>query len=112
MEQTDSSNITAQSHLQYLAKKGKKVALLDDAPKFPAVAAHIWHWFRRLSATRGGGFGPAPITFQEIDAMVRLLRITPEPWEVDMIGMLDGIWFDVVMERDKNKRGGKDKPKK
>jgi len=55
----------------------------------------------RLSATRGGGFGPGPITFQEIAAWKQVMRLDPEPWEIEIILMLDAIWFEVYAEREK-----------
>lgn len=76
---------------------------------YPTVA-HLWSWFHQLHNTRGGGFGPAPITFQEVFAWASLLQIEPTPWEIEQLMMLDRIWFKVQAERDKNKTGkGKNK---
>ncbi|WP_435052260.1 phage tail assembly chaperone [Geoanaerobacter pelophilus] len=66
---------------------------MPDEPPMPAEVEHIWTWFQELSATRGGGFGPAPITYQEIEAWSRLTGNRPTPWEVTQIKMLDAEYF-------------------
>ncbi|MBV5327024.1 MAG: hypothetical protein JZU65_05210, partial [Chlorobium sp.] len=86
---------------------GNKPELLDDEPDFPAAAIHIWNWFQQLSWTRGGGFGPAPLTHNEIRSWYKNMGVKPRPtpWEIEQILRLDGIWFKVQGEKDKNKPG-------
>ncbi|OGU13875.1 MAG: hypothetical protein A2076_13185 [Geobacteraceae bacterium GWC2_53_11] len=78
-------------------------ALLEDEPEFYPALQHIWNWFHQLSNTRGGGFGPAPITFQEIAAWAGLMQTEPTPWEIEQIIRLDAVWFKLQAERDKDK---------
>ena len=66
---------------------------------------HIWQWFLQLSATRGGGFGPAPVTFQDLLAWATLMQTEPTPWEIEQIMMIDGVWLKVQAEKSKDKDG-------
>lgn len=94
--------LTARQHLEFIAKKKKvPLATLTGEPKLLQAGQHIWNWYNQLSATRGGGFGPAPITYQEIRAWSKLMQTRPQPWEIDLIMMLDRIWFEMWADRDK-----------
>lgn len=60
----------------------------DQLP--PLELVHIWGVFTDLrNAAGSSGFGPAPITYQEIDAYSRLMQIEFEPWEVELFKELD-----------------------
>lgn len=63
---------------------------------------HIWGWFIQLSARRGGGFGPAPLSYQEVDAWARLMGLDPTPWEIQQIMTIDDIQLKVSYEQQKN----------
>jgi hypothetical protein len=98
----DKDGYTIRQSLEKVWKQtGHKPALLDEEPEIYPALQHIWTWFHHLSSTRGGGFGPAPISFQEIDAWARLMRTGPTPWEIEQIMRLDGVWFKVQAEKDK-----------
>jgi hypothetical protein len=77
----------------------------------PPVFAHLWGWFLRLSARRGGGYGLAPLFFQEIDAWARRTRLDPTPWEIEQLEKLDDLYLKISNEALKKKSGPK-KPKK
>jgi hypothetical protein len=99
-------------HLERIWKQTKiKPGLLDDEPELYPAVHHIWIWFHQLSGTRGGGFGPAPITYQKIAAWANLLQTEPTPWEIEMLMMLDRLWFKIQNDRDKKKAKKKDKGK-
>jgi hypothetical protein len=50
--------------------------------------------FRRLSARRGSsGFGVNPIRHADIEALCRLTRMRLDPWEVEAIEDLDGLFL-------------------
>ena len=73
-------------------------SLLPEEPELPYVVEHIWAWFQELNATRGGGFGPGPITWAEIDSWSRRTGIEPTPWEARMVRMLDREYLKVPAE--------------
>lgn len=59
-------------------------------PPFPEGAEYLWRWFAELDNDRGDtGDGPAPITYQDIEAWARLTGRKPRPWEVGVIKALD-----------------------
>lgn len=104
---------TARQHLERIWEQtGRKPALLEDEPPLHPAVEHIWSWFNRLSGTRGGGFGPAPITFQEIDAWARLTDSRPTPWEIEQLLRLDQIWLSETAKRIETKTAPKKTPKK
>lgn len=50
----------------------------------------VWGYFCELGAARGSsGFGPASISFTEIQAWSSLMGVQLTPWEVSMIRRLD-----------------------
>lgn len=101
---TDEHGITVREHLEKAWRQtGRKPALLEDEPHLYPAVQHIWEWFCQLSATRGGGFGPASITFAEIDAWARRLRIDPDPWEIEQVMAIDRIWLKVTAEENERK---------
>lgn len=52
-----------------------------------------------LSAGRGGGFGPAPISWMDIVAWQSLRRIRLSGWELDVIRALDGAYLRITGEK-------------
>ncbi len=81
-----------------MARQG--IAVLElDGPECPLELAYLFGWFLELAATRGSsGFAPAPISFGEIDAWARLMRIRPSPDEVGVLRRLDQVFLLVVIE--------------
>ena len=77
--------------------------MLEEEPELPPVLEHIWKWFLRLSARRGGGYGPAPFSFQEIGAWAELTRCEPSPWEVEQLEKLDDLYLKIIAETIKTK---------
>jgi hypothetical protein len=55
----------------------------------PPAVAHIWQWFCELSQTRQIGMSAGPITFAEIEAYARLMKIEMHPWAVALIRRID-----------------------
>lgn len=80
---------------------GKKPAHLEDEPEFYPAVAHIWQWYLQLSGTRGGGFGPAPLTYVEIDAWKKIMQTDATPWEVEQIKTIDHLYLDYLYEKQK-----------
>jgi hypothetical protein len=62
---------------------------LKEPPLSPAVA-HVFGWWLELASHRGVGFaGPAPLTWSDLDAWSRLMRVSPTPWEWTAIAAID-----------------------
>lgn len=59
-------------------------------PAFPEGLRYLWEAFHQLAGTRQQG---SPILFSEIEAYSRVMRNPLEPWEVEIIKRLDGVWF-------------------
>ena len=81
--------------------------MLNKEPELYPAVAHIWAWFVQLSVRRGGGFGPAPLTYQELDAWARRLEIDPTPWEIEQIMVIDDVNMLVSSEKSANNSGAK-----
>lgn len=74
-------------------------------PKLPPFAVHVWNTFSRLANARGGtGFGPAPLSFSEIDAFCRLTGERLDFWEIDAIRELDDAYLEEAAARAKDSR--------
>lgn len=74
------------------AKTPERVAELEaelSGPPLPPELAYLWGAYLRLSARRGGGFGPSPITWSDLAAFQALTGFRFTPWEVEMIETLD-----------------------
>jgi hypothetical protein len=70
-----------------------------DGPPCPVELAYLLEWFLELAAARGSsGFAPSPISFGEIAAWARLMRIRPSPNEVGVLRRLDQAFLLVVIE--------------
>ena len=70
----------------------EKAGGVDELPLSPALE-HLWRWFNELTGTRGGGFGPNPISHQDIAAWSHNTCSNPSPWEVNMILKIDREWL-------------------
>lgn len=71
----------------------------DNAPALPREMRYLWHTFRSLSRARGStGFGPAPISWADIDAYCRLMRLSLDAWEVEGIRALDDAYLETMLE--------------
>lgn len=76
-------------------RQGAKAIFAGDRIDLPAGWEPFWRAFLDLSATRGVGFdGPAPITFAEIEAYARLMRLPLEPRHIAIIRAIDRAWID------------------
>lgn len=69
-------------------------------------------WFDELTETRDIGFAAGPITFTEIDAFARLLRVEMLPSEVRLIRRLDAIARNAWATPDGQSPGSADPTKK
>jgi hypothetical protein len=55
----------------------------------PPGTDYLWEWFMRLNSTRPVGFGTSAISETELQAFFNNRKITPTPWEIDMLVRMD-----------------------
>ena len=68
--------------------------LAGGAPRPPEAGVPLWNAFLALSGTRRhNGTGPEAITFGEIEAWCRLMRVPLQPRHVRIIVALDRVWL-------------------
>ncbi|WP_425462117.1 phage tail assembly chaperone [Maritalea myrionectae] len=83
------------------------LAAIDRDSEEPEPISHEYliDWFLRLSRRRPTSTsGYAPLTFEGIDAWVRLSGEAPEPWEIMMIEKMDDAWLSGVAEAQAKRR--------
>ena len=74
----------------------------NDGPEIPYAGLRVWGLFLRLHEGRaGGGFGPAPITYEAMEAFSAITGEPLRPWEIDIIRALEREWLKIVNDRDK-----------
>jgi len=86
---------TLRQHLEnWEGQMRKRHPLLVEEPTLPAGCSSLWRNFMALHRTRGSnGFGPARISFTDMDAYQRLRRMTLDPWEIEAIGRADSAYM-------------------
>lgn len=92
-------------HLEAVERISGKRPKELDGPQPPEGALYLWDWFTQLHNARGGGWGPAPISWEAIDAWARRMRVDPRPWELEVIREIDALYL-----RKEGERARKDKP--
>ncbi|WP_323009838.1 hypothetical protein [Paracoccus sp. (in: a-proteobacteria)] len=69
-------------------------ALSGERVRPPEAGRPLWNAFQRLNATRSYHMaGPNPISFAEIDAFARLMRLPLEPWHITILMDMDAAWL-------------------
>ena len=66
---------------------------LQDLPRLPEGAAHVWSYFHELSRTRQSGMAVNPISHQEMYAWGRLRGIKLAGWELAAILGIDSVFL-------------------
>lgn len=88
------------AHLEaHTRRTGRVHEKLCNPPRLDAGIAHLWPAFLDLHRTRGGGMGPAPISFAELDAWQRCTRSELAAWELRAIRRADEAWLSREAER-------------
>lgn len=68
-----------------------------EIPPLPDPAAHIWDWFSEIHrGRRFTEYGPLPISHIDLAAWILVTGITPNPWEVQMIHLLDQTFLEAM----------------
>jgi hypothetical protein len=60
-------------------------------PEFPQVLSYLWQHFINLNNSRQSGMGMNPISYSEIDAYCRLMKVSLSTFDVSAIKRLDVI---------------------
>lgn len=70
----------------------------------PVGAGLLWGAFNRLSKQRSWhANGPNPITFAEIEAYCRVMRLPLEPRHISILLAMDAVWLDGALSRLRSK---------
>lgn len=95
---------TLREHYEGLAERtGRSIAEIANLPALPTGAERLWIDFLDLSSARGStGFGPARISWLDLDAYQRVKRLRFCAWEIDAIRRADNAYME---------QAGKRKPK-
>ena len=101
LSHTGGDGVTAAEKAEFLEAKGISVPFLDG-PEMPPQAEHVWGWFQALCSGRGGGFGPAPLSWADMHGFFNLQGIEVRAWELSLLRVFDAAWFEV------NREGKKD----
>lgn len=59
----------------------------------PKALAYLFLAYMRIRRRKGGGFGLMPIEWPDIDAFLRLSKVSLAPWEVEVIEDLDDMFL-------------------
>lgn len=77
-----------------------EVHLQGQRVRAPEGSSIIWNAFMALSRARSSGpHGPNPISFVEIEAWCRLMRVPLEPHHVQAIAAMDQAWLQHCYKR-------------
>lgn len=80
--------------MAHYRQTGIKPQMLIDAPALPDGCAQLWSDFTELHGSRAStGFGPARITYADIDAWQRVNRVTLAPWHIEAIRKADNAYL-------------------
>jgi len=82
---------------------------LDDLVSLPECMGYVWKYFLDLNSKRGGGFGPAPISYQEMLSYFTLHNIEFNSYEISMIDALDREFLEHQAEQAKKESKKKTK---
>lgn len=79
---------------------GEVVPDLHPEPLRPCCKA-LWDTFIELHNARGGGMGPAPISWRDLRDWQEIRGVSLTPWEVDTLMAMDLEAMKVLNEKKK-----------
>lgn len=86
--------MTARTRLSRQLCAAVTAALSGARVRPPEAGRPLWNAFQRLNATRTYHMaGPNPISFAEVEAFARLMRLPLEPWHVTILMDMDAAWL-------------------
>lgn len=69
--------------------------MIADAPALPVGCGLLWRDFMALHNGRGSsGYGPAPISYRDLQAFQEVEGVRLEPWEVRAIRRADVAYLE------------------
>lgn len=83
--------MTLREHYEGLAERtGRTLAEVANLPVLPEGCEQLWSDFLDLSVARGStGFGPARISWLDLDAYQRVLGFRLSGWQIEAIRKAD-----------------------
>ena len=66
---------------------------LQDLPRLPAGAEHVWNYYHELSRTRQSGMAVNPISYQEMYSWGRLRGVRLLVWELSAVLGIDSAFL-------------------
>lgn len=88
--------------LSYERQTGRAHPTLANAPVLVEELDQLWRDFLALHKTRGSsGFGPASISYHDIDAYQRVEGFRFKRWQIDAIRKADEAYIRVRAEQNK-----------
>jgi hypothetical protein len=90
---------TQREHLLAVERStGVSIAELHPSP-LPDGCQLLWDSFIELHNSRGGGMGPSPIGWRDLQAWQEVRRVTLSTWEIDTLMMLDRVAMTTLNEK-------------
>jgi hypothetical protein len=101
MAAPDEDGVPLIEHLRSAERQtGRTPEALLAAPPCPVGCEELWHIFGQLHGCRGStGFGPARISYLDLDAYQRVTGTKLVPWEVEAIRRADRAYLSDWAER-------------
>lgn len=114
MSEVDFHGNTKRENLLNAARQLRRTPKeLEDLVELPSCMQEYWNWFKRLSNRRPSGMGISSIPYSEMLAFFELLGIVPEPYEIEILEMFDGIAMKhYSKQQEKEQARAKQKSKK
>ena len=91
--------------LEKRAAKGKRTAAIESKPDLHADLYIVWRAFGELHRSRQTGFGPSPLSVQDITAWLDLHDIDDKAEFFELIQAMDETWLTWAIEQSKGKHG-------
>ena len=105
--QADGTTLAAIAR-QVEADTGQWPEDIPEPPEIPPEAENLWAWFWQLrTAQPSAGFGPAPLSFGEMDAWRRVTGNPLEPWQAEVLLAMDAAFLAAQAKRGRQERQGR-----
>jgi hypothetical protein len=101
MAEPQSDGLALKEHLVSIYRQtGQLPDELANAPALPGCCAGLWGDFLDLHQSRDyRDYGPAPITYRDLDAWQNVTRARLAPWEIAAIKRADREFLKIAAQR-------------
>jgi len=97
LARTDDKGVSLKSHLEAVERQTGIRPEELNLPQFPDLLSPVWRIFIELSNSRNQGFsGPAPISFEQMQAYNSIMGKLIGPLEVQIIQKLDREYLGIM----------------